>query len=102
MITEDWEKEGAQRWSPADVREEVPVHSGRAPRMAYMPWSRVSRGVEMGMATPDESYWRCRETGCRRFGGPYINAMSASDDGHEHARLPHPERQRTQSKGRSR
>jgi len=108
-MSDDWERNGiAARLSPRDVHEDVPVRQGRAPQMTVNPWFRIGQGVETGR-TEDGDYWRCRETGCRRFAGPYQSVMDASEDGHDHRNLAHtPERrrqareERQQSRGRSR
>lgn len=89
-LAEHWEQtweQRAARWCPLNIVETAPVNSGRPPRMMYKPWRRQTRDIDLGATAFDENYWRCRDAGCRRFGGPFRSLMSAAHDGYEHARL---------------
>jgi hypothetical protein len=96
-----WEDRAA-RWTPGQIRENVPVQQGRAPRLPADSWRKSGRNLEVADAD-DGEFWRCRETGCRRFAGPYRNFMGSRDDAAEHQQIAHPPQERqTRTRGRSR
>jgi hypothetical protein len=94
----------AARWTPGQIRENVPVQQGRALRLPADSWRKTGRKVEVaGDGAGDGEFWRCRETGCRRFAGPYRNFMDSRDDAAEHQQIAHPPQERqTRTRGRSR
>lgn len=96
-----WEDRAA-RWTPGQIRENVPVQQGRAPRLPTGSWRKADRALEAA-STDDGEFWRCRETGCRRFAGPYGSFMNTIEDARDHRNLAHPPQERqTRTRGRSR
>jgi hypothetical protein len=86
-----WE-ERAARWTPGQIRENVPVQQGRAPLPADS-WRKAGRRLETA-DTGDGELWRCREPRCRRFAGPYRNFLESREDASEHQRMAHPPQER--------
>jgi hypothetical protein len=97
-VSDDWETKGvAARWRPDAVRENVPVRAGRPPQMTDRPWLRTGQGLEAGRTEGGE-FWRCKEPHCRRFAGPYRNAMDAREDAGDHRNLAHPPEERKRAR----
>jgi hypothetical protein len=96
-----WEDRAA-KWTPGQIRENVPVQQGRPPRETAGSWRAVGRNLETA-DIDDGELWRCRETGCRRFAGPYRNFLESREDAAEHQRMAHPPQERqAHTRGRSR
>jgi hypothetical protein len=81
----------AATWTAETAAAAAGVHTGRPPRMSFLPWRR-SQSTEIGAAGGDRGpgwYWRCRSTGCRIWCGPYTDPVEAKTDGMDHQATVH-------------